>query len=172
MKSALLIFTCFISLTIPAQTARINELKKSLSTLNTAKRVDCLNAIAKEFLLQFIRSDSSLKYSKQAFNEASAINYKPGQGLSLILQAEVYGRLLRNLDAMEESCKKAIKLLSGTKDWKNFSHAHCLLALASVWRGKYDQIQSLLDKAKNISVANNDIYGIGWYNLVKGLSFN
>ena len=93
-------------------------------------------------------------------------------GVSMVLQAEVYGRLLGNLDSMEKNCRKAIELLNDTKDWKNLAYAHCILAVASVWRGKYDQARSILDIAKNISVTHNEIYGLGWYNLVKGLSFN
>ncbi|HKZ65907.1 MAG TPA: hypothetical protein VJ111_06120, partial [Chitinophagaceae bacterium] len=86
-------------------------MKKVLSGLSDRARVNCLNALGREYCFQFIHSDSSLKYASMAFHKASEIQYNSGKALSLISQADVYGRLLGQPAVMERLIKQAIESL-------------------------------------------------------------
>ena len=68
-----------------ADSLRIEALKKKLSILKGRPRVDCLNDIARELIyLQWSPNKPEYDYAKQAYVEASKIDYKYGIAFSLI----------------------------------------------------------------------------------------
>jgi hypothetical protein len=73
MPTWLIIFSFGLAINVSAQTCKTDSLKKKLPALNDRARVDCLNALGWEYNFNFIHSDSALKYSKLAWQYASAI---------------------------------------------------------------------------------------------------
>jgi tetratricopeptide (TPR) repeat protein len=145
-----------------AQTYRIDSLKKLVSTLSNRERINCLNAIGKEFYLEYIHSDSALKYANLAYNEATAIDYNIGKAASLNVQAGVRGRLLGEPKAMEHLSARAIEFLKNENDQKNLSTAYFSLAMALALQGNYDRALKEAHKAMQIAKSANDKSGEGW----------
>src|SRR6476620_4389917 len=116
MHSKLLPVLFLLTLQVSAQTERIDSLKKALTSLDNRGRVDCLNAIAKEYEFNFIRVDSSLKYAELAYQYASAIQYTIGKAVALMGQGDVQGRLQDKMEVMEHNSKLAIEMLNKEND--------------------------------------------------------
>ena len=70
------------SFQIDKQTLSIDSLKKVLPLLHDSARVDCLNELARSCIEggTLLHADSSLLFAKQAYKEASQINYIKGLG--------------------------------------------------------------------------------------------
>src|SRR6187431_1318477 len=124
MHNKLLSVFLLLTLQLSAQTARIDSLKQVLISLNNRGKVDCLNALASEYEFNFIRADSSLKYSELAYQYASAIRYTSGQAVALMSQGDVHGRLLGKTETMAHNSKLAIEMLDKENDPVNLSLAH------------------------------------------------
>ena len=77
---------------LSAQTIRIDSLRKALPMETRRGKVNCLNAIATEYVFNFIRTDSAMKYAKLAYQEASDIQYNSGKAIALLTQGDVQGR--------------------------------------------------------------------------------
>ena len=160
----------FTSSTVTAQTYKLDSLKKMLPGLHDREHVDCLNALGEEYFFHFIHSDSALKYTNLAFQKASAIQYTTGQGVSLSIEAGVYGRLLRNPGLMEQKSKQAIALLKNEKALEDLSTAYYNLSLAYSLLGKHDSADHAAFKAKEIALIAHDKLNEGW--AIQAIGFN
>ena len=162
-----LLFTLHLS----AQTGRIDSLKKALKSENNRGKVNCLNAIAGEYVFNFIRTDSGLKYAKQAYQEASAIQYHSGKAVALMTQGDVEGRLLDKPGVMEHNSILAIELLNKENDPVTLSMAYCRLAIAYNMEGKHEPALEKAQIARQISTIAGDRRGLGWAIASTGLTY-
>jgi tetratricopeptide (TPR) repeat protein len=160
-----------LTLHLSAQTGRIDSLKKLLRTENSHGKVDCLNAIAGEYVFYYIRTDSALKYARLAYQQASAIHYNSGMAAALLTQGDVQGRLLDKPEIMEQNGNLAIQLLSREKDPVNLSMAYYKLAIAYNMEGKHELALEKAQMARQISTIAGDKRGLGWAAEITGLIY-
>jgi len=167
MHTRLIFFLLLLLLLLPiihvsAQTYRIDSLKKELPAFRGSERVNYLNALASEFIFDFVHSDSALKYTKLAWEYASAIHYNSGQAASLLMQGDVQGGLLGNIDLMNRYSKAAIDLLKGENDPENLSKAYYTLAIAYGIRGSYDSARNAALRARQIATGTKNKLRLAW----------
>jgi tetratricopeptide (TPR) repeat protein len=124
--------------------------------------VDQLNAQSWNFQFTAIKADSALKYADLAYREANKIGYRNGKVLSLLIMADVRGRLLGDFAAMEKLSRAAIRLLDDTHDSTQLSLAWYKLAIGLHSQGKYDSALEAATKAIDIAEATNDKHALGW----------
>jgi Histidine kinase len=162
MRTRFFILFFLVIINATAQTYRIDSLKKMLPGQSGHALVNCLNTLGWEFIFHSIHSDSALKYANLAYHQASAINYNSGKAVSLIIQAEVQGRLLGYPKLMKSNSQQAIDLLKNENDPKNLSTAYYYLSLAYAFQGTYDSALAAAGKARQIAIEANDKSRLAW----------
>ena len=161
----------FISSTATAQTYKLDSLKKLLPALYDRELADCFNTLGEEYFFHFIHTDSALKYADLAFQTASAIQYKTGQGMSLSIQAGVHGRLLRDPGLMERKSKQAIAILKNESDLAALSTAYYNLSLAYALQGKHDSADHAAVRSKELAVKGHNKLKEAWAMQAMGFNF-
>ena len=158
----LILIFFFPYLGIYAQTPGIDSMRNRLPFLSGIARVDCLNKLSEQFFYQWIHSDSSLQYSREAVQQASSINYKSGLAEALILEAEVKGKLQGQPRQMLELSKKAIEIVKNTNDQRTLCLAYKTHAGALTFLGEYEEAIDMADKSRQIALRLKDKNLIGW----------
>ncbi len=144
-----------------AQTYKIDSLKKKQPGLHEKAAVRNLDAIAQEYIFNYIHADSALKFTNATEDMATRINDRQGIALSLVTRGDIYGRLLGNPALMALYSRQAIDQLKAAPDPPVLSSAYYTLSLACTRLGKYDEAQSAAEQAKKIATAAGDSLGIG-----------
>jgi tetratricopeptide (TPR) repeat protein len=171
MKIRLLLYIFPFSLQVAAQTENLTRLRNELTLSPPVKRAVCLNHLSEEFKNHVIQSDSALKYARLAYDAAAVSEDKLTKSYSLILQSEIQGQLLGNIDLMEEYGRKALAELKNIDAPIQRSHALRVLGLALIWKGKVTSADSVLLIAKTIAERSNDKAGIGSCYQLIGLNY-
>src|SRR5688572_7964726 len=153
MHLRLLIFLFFLNAHLCAQVS---------SRIQGRIAVDQLNEQSWNFQFTAIKADSALRYADLAYREANKINYRKGKVLSMLITADVRGRLLGDFADMEKQSRAAIRLLDAAHDTTQLSLAWYKLAIALHSQGKYDPALEAATKAIDIAKATNDKHGLGW----------
>jgi tetratricopeptide (TPR) repeat protein len=162
MRSSLTILLLALTIRAWSQTARIDQLKQRLPALADRARVDCLNELGREFMFYYVHSDSALKYTRLAYQQALSTEYLRGQAVSLLIQGDIAGRLLGNFRQMVQQSEQAIALLANRNDPATLSKAYCVLAIARGSQGQYDQGLQAAAKARQMALAAHDRVALGW----------
>lgn len=117
MKIKVSIVAFFFPLFVQAQDFRIDKaclsidsLKKALRSLHDSARVDCLNELAHSYTekMELRFTDSALAITKQAYAEASAINYVKGSGDACLGYGLIYSWQFYNQEEREKYYREAI----------------------------------------------------------------
>jgi len=145
-----------------AQTHRIDSIKTLLPRSGGQTKVNSLNALANEYGFYWIHSDSAFKYTGLALEKASRINYPAGKAEALCIQAHIEGRLLGQPVKMETLAKQALGILQDGKDLKALSMAYYYLGIGLTIQGKYHDAELPFEKAKQLAIAANHKWSIGW----------
>jgi hypothetical protein len=153
MHLRILIFLFFLNVHLCAQIS---------SYMQDRKGVDQLNTQSWNFQFTAIKADSALRYADLAYREANKIGYRKGKVLSMLITADVRGRLLGDFTAMEKQSRAAIRLLDDTHDSTQLSLAYYKLAIGLHSQGKYDSALEAATKAIDIAKATNDKHALGW----------
>ena len=130
MRLKVVILFLVFSLKAFSQSEKIEHLRAGITKLTGEEKVDVLNAIAYEFIMSHIHSDSSLQYAVRAYEEADKTGYIKGMVRSLVLQSEVEGRILDKLDRMEAKSLEAIELMKHEPVTGDLIRAYGCLGLA------------------------------------------
>ncbi|HEY1111947.1 MAG TPA: histidine kinase [Chitinophagaceae bacterium] len=169
MHTRLLTILLILSVSGAAQTPTIDSLKRSLPHLAHPAKTATLRALAQEFLLHYIHSDSALKYARLAYGEATANRDAAGAAEALVVEAEVAGKLLGRLEEMVAGSKRAAALLSGGHPSKR-AYAYRTLAIGYSQQGKHSEAEGAVQEALRLAQAANDSAGIGWGYQVAGFN--
>jgi len=165
MRFPILFLFLFLFLPPPgiyAQTHTIDSIRNRLQFLSGTARADCLNRLSEQFFYYWIHSDSSLQYSREAFQQASSVNYQSGMSEALILEAEVKGKFLGQPQQMLLISKKAIETIKNTNDLRTLCRAYNTLSGAMAFLGEYQYAIDMARKAQQIALTLKDKRLIGW----------
>jgi hypothetical protein len=171
MHARLAAFFFLLCFKAVAQTHKIDSLKRSLASYTGAPEVDVFNQVAEQYHFHWIHSDSALKYSGIALQNAFAIKYDAGRVRALITQGGVYGRLLGQPDRMVEYSRQAIEIAGSGKDLKVLSRAYYSLSNGLALLGKYDVAIEAAQKASETASEAKDKYCIGYAHEVIGFAY-
>lgn len=169
MHTRLLTILLILSVSGAAQTPTIDSLKTSLPHLTHPAKTAALHALAQEFLLHSVHSDSALKYARLAYGEARANQDAAGAGVALVLRAEVAGKLLGRLEEMVAGSKRAVALLQNSH-LSQRAYAYRTLAIGYTQQGKHTEAEGAVGEALRLAQAANDSAGIGWGYQVAGFN--
>ena len=169
MHTRLLTILLILSVSGAAQTPTIDSLKRSLPGLAHPAKTAALQALAQEFFLHSIHSDSALKYARLAYQEATAHGDAAGSGLALVLEAEVAGKLLGRLEDMVTLSKKATAILQGSNP-SGRAYAYRTLAIGYTQQGKHSEAEAAVNEALRLAHGAKDSAGIGWGYQVAGFN--
>ena len=162
MYLRLLILFCFQQMAGYAQTHGIDSMRNRLPLLKGKAKVDCLNKISEQFSYKWIHGDSAVRYSQLAFQEASSINYQKGVAEALILEADIYGRLLGQPRQMVLTSRRAIEIAKATSDNRTLGYAYKCLAGGLALAGEYQHAVDTAGLAKQIALDTKDKKLLGW----------
>ena len=171
MNSRAIILIIFITGDCFAQTPRIDSLKHALPGLSGKSKVDCLNELGGQFFYYWVHSDSALKYSRMAEQEASRVRYFEGQCEALVLQGEVHGRLLGHPDIMESKSRLGLVAAERSKDPRAISLAYYSVSLALSISGNYLQAVKAAEQSMEYAVLSNDRMRLGWASQAIGFAY-
>ena len=131
----------------------IDSLKKVLPFLRDSARVDCLNELARSYAetMTPMLSDSGWSLAKQAYEEASAINYIKGLGdaclrFGLFAQWDFF-----DSREMEKYFREAISWYKKIPNDEGLGHAFMGLGTAFLMLGTPDTARKLLNNPQYIS---------------------
>lgn len=153
---------------------RIDVLKKQLPNLKGTKRVDCLNDIAREYIYQKSKNDSSDKYARQAKELSTKLGYKYGLGFSLLfitpdsieqkthyLDVIKLGKEINNnvllgwayyaggdgILTWEKSSKKSSEYFQKAGDVEDEAEVDTWLGSVLIYQGKYEEAFPYCERA-------------------------
>jgi hypothetical protein len=172
MRIGAYILFSLLAFKIAGQTIKIDSLKKQVAITTGKAQVDCLNQLGWQFYYYWIHSDSSLKYARLAFQKASTVNYNSGSAESLIIQANIEGRLFRRPATMIKYSQQAIDLLQNENDKKNFSMAYYSMAIGQILKGDDLKAHEAAAKAEQIAMTANDKFSLGWAKQSQGFIYS
>jgi anti-sigma regulatory factor (Ser/Thr protein kinase) len=172
MRAILTILLLVLPMRAWPQAARADRLRQALPTLEGQARVDCLNELGREFTFNLVHSDSALRYTRLAHQQALAIGYLRGQAVALILQGDVAGRLLADFKLMTQRSEQAIALLANQDDPATLSQAYYMLALAHGSQGQHDQGLLAAAQARQMALAARDTLALAWAIQVTGHQYS
>ena len=103
----------------------IDSLKKVLPLLHDSARVDCLNELARSYTeaITSIDSDTALSLAKQAYAEASAINYIKGLGDACFREGILWQWYHWNINEARVYYREAISLYKKIANYEGLGHA-------------------------------------------------
>ena len=165
-------FFSLFTFTTEGQSVKIDSLKKQVAVTEGKTQVDGLNQLGWQFYYYKIHTDSAFKYTRLAFQKASAINYRSGCAESLNIQAGIQGRLFRRPDTMIKYGQQVIDLLKNEDDWRNLSMAYYHIALGQALKGDAIKAHEAAAKAEQIAIDSKDKFSRGWAKQVQGFIFS
>lgn len=83
-----MLFLVLSSFQASGQSSQVDNLKKTLKSLQDTARIDCLNSLSRAFVLDE-RKDSALKYAELAYRESIKQNYTHGVAVSFLRKARI-----------------------------------------------------------------------------------
>ena len=170
----LLIFQLlFFCISVIAQRAKIDSLKKTLSSLKDSVRIDCLNTLS--LVYSYLNADTAKSYAEKAYTEASAINYLRGKGMSLNNKAHIAGYKFHDFQQQEKISLQVIQTFKNLNDDHLLLEAYMNLALAFFFQSDFDRsseacntIVQLAKKTSNKKKLGEAIAVIGSINFESG----
>jgi tetratricopeptide (TPR) repeat protein len=172
MHIRLIIMSLLIYSALSGQDKKLNSIKETLPGLSEKNQVDACNVLGWEYYLRSIHSDSALKYAMMAERKAHAVSYSDGEGISLVIQAGVNGRLLGRIEIMEKLSRRALDILLKGGEKKNLSIAYFSMAMSMAMKGKYEDAQVNAERAQQIAKKVNDQSGLGWGMMASGFAYS
>jgi len=112
MRTSLTLLLLLLTIRGWSQTAGIDRLRRALPTLEGRARADSLNAMGGAFTFYAVHADSALTYARLAYEQAVRTDYLKGQGVALLTQGDVAGRLLADYERMVRRSEQVIRLLN------------------------------------------------------------
>lgn len=157
MKSFFTVTAAFLSpVFIAAQSFQIDKpilsadsLKKVLPLLHDSARIDCLNELARSYIEggSYLYADSSLTLAKQAYKEASAINYIKGMGDACQRYGVVSRFYIWDSHKMEKDYREAIMWYKKTENDDGLGNAFLGLGMALRDQGFPDAAKSAFEQS-------------------------
>ncbi len=132
-----LLLPLFVGHATSAQRAKIDGLKKQLSSLRDSARVNCLNTLSLAY--SYLNSDTANFYAQEAYTAASAINYLRGMAMSLNNKARIAGHGLHDFPLQEKISLQIIQLYKNGKDEKLLAEIYMNLALSLFCQSHFDR---------------------------------
>ena len=172
MRIGAYILFLLLAFQLAGQTIRIDTLKKQVAITTGKAQVDCLNKLGWQFYYYWIHSDSSLKYARLAFQKSSPINYNSGSAESLIILANIEGRLFRRPATMIKYSQQAIDLLQNDNNKRNLSMAYYSMAIGQILKGDDLKAHEAGAKAEQIAMNASDKFSLGWAKQAQGFIYS
>ncbi|HEY0731512.1 MAG TPA: histidine kinase, partial [Chitinophagaceae bacterium] len=162
MQRLLYILPLFLVASAFCQTQTTEEKVIGQSLMRGHQQTLDLLVKANHFFHDDPHSDSALYYISLAKQQATVLDDLPGKASTLLLEADIEGRLKGNLTAMETLSREVVNELSKTSHTRLLASALRMVALASFLQGKEDEGEKQLAEAFRLSQSANDRYGLGW----------
>jgi tetratricopeptide (TPR) repeat protein len=124
----------------------IDSLKNVLPLLHDSGRVDCLNELASSCTETFA-SDSALDFARQAYAEASLINYIKGLGDACLQYGVIYYWHLWNSPESEKYYRQAISWYQKIPDNNGLGHGFRCLGLSLLSQGFPDEAMKAIEQS-------------------------
>ncbi|MBD0375650.1 MAG: tetratricopeptide repeat protein, partial [Flavisolibacter sp.] len=127
----------------------LDSLKKVLPSLHGSERVDCLNELARSYteVQTVLHFDSGLALARQAYAEASAINYTKGLGDACLRLGVLSKWYLWNYVEMEKNCREAIFWYKKIQNDDGLGHAFRGLGSALLNQDSPDEAKQAFDQS-------------------------
>ncbi|RYC70491.1 MULTISPECIES: sensor histidine kinase [Spirosoma] len=162
MRTSLTLLLLILTIRGWSQTAGIDRLRRALPTLEGRARADSLNAMGWAFTFYAVHADSALTYARLAYEQSVRTDYLKGQGVALLTQGDVAGRLLADYKRMVRRSEQVIRLLNNKNEPTTLSRAYYLLAIARGSLGQYKQGLQAAFHARQLALAAQDKSALGW----------
>ena len=134
---------------------KTDSLKMLLPVIHDSARVDCLNELSEEYILDS-KKDSAEYFATTAYNEAKKINYIHGIAESFSRQSRIAKHFDDDFVKSESLAKESLFWYGKTTNKNDIEKVYEELWYSLFSESKYDEASAYAEKEYNIYKANGD----------------